>query len=308
MKFSEYLKKCREKSSFTQEQLVQELYLYDTGLFKTIETSTLSKWERGITKPYLSRQVGLIKYFQHKSGKALPCFDEYNAQEAQKLICKTGIQNLLGKSKKLIMRLPSKMIEVDDISITQLRNTEMIDHIIDMHMDIDQGLNSKFADFTSNRFKEFALHPSNSFFVCEHKDRFFGLLFTLRLKPEVFEKIMNIEIREKDLTVDDFASFHEVGCNYAISFFAMNEKAAALLFIRYYAHLIANQKSISEVGVSILMEDSQKLISNMNFHLHREKELDNGTTLQTYRETLANFLAYEKVVKIILDKQECPEG
>ena len=118
---------------------------------------------------------------------------------------------------------------------------------------------------------------------------------------------MDLEIDEKDLTVDDFASFEEIGCNYMISFFAMNEKAAAMLFIRYYAHLIANQKVIAEVGLGTMMGDAKKFIGNMNLLHCASKTIDEGLEIQTYRETLPNFLATEKVAKMILSKQECPE-
>jgi hypothetical protein len=156
-------------------------------------------------------------------------------------------------------------------------------------------------------FKEWALHPSNSFYVCEYKEQFFGLLFTLRLKPDIFNKIMNHEIKEKDISMDDFASFDEMGSNYTISFFAMNQKAASMLFIRHYAYLIANQKVIDEVGFATMMDDAKKLLKNMNLHYHASLEVTKELTLQTYRETLSNFLACENVVKMILSKQECPE-
>jgi len=98
-----------------------------------------------------------------------------------------------------------------------------------------------------------------------------------------------------------------MGCNHMISFFAMNEKAATMLFIRYYAHLIANQKVIAEVGLATMMEDVKKFIRNMNLHNHGSKSVGKGLTMQTYRETLPIFLTSEEVVKMILSKQDCPE-
>jgi hypothetical protein len=223
------------------------------------------------------------------------------------MICETGMKNLLGKSKELILNFPEKMIGTDEIKVFQLRNSEVLDTIIDLHMELDKGFKHKFKDVPSAHFKEWALHPSNFFYQCSYKKQFFGLLFALRLKPEIFEKIINLEIREKDLKLEDFASFDEMGSSYITSFFAMNEKAASLLFIRYYAHLIANQKVIEEVGVSLMMEDAKKLLANMNLTEHQNMVLDNGSTLQTYRESLSRFLASEQTVKMILSKQECPE-
>ncbi len=307
MHFNEYLRSCREHAGFTQEQLVHELYSYDIEHFAGLETSTMSKWERSVVKPKLSRQVRIMQYFQTRTGSALPCWEEYSETDAEEMICKAGMRNLLGKSRELVLNFPQKMIGADDLKVLQLRNTEMIDKVIDITMELDRGFNHKFSELPLEHFKEWVLHPSNSFFVCEYKEYFFGLLFTLRLKPGTFRKIIDLEIRDKDLTLDDFASFDEPGCNYVTTFFAMNEKAATMLFIRYYAHLIANQRTIEEVGVTTMMDDARKLLSKMNLKKHRSRKLDNGLVLESYRETLSNFLASEYTVKMILSKQECPE-
>ena len=307
MQFNEYLKQCREHNEQTQEQLVLGLYLHDIDHFEALDPGTLGKWERGVTKPKALKQVSILKYFQELTGKALPCLDDYSVDETEELICKVGIQNLLGNSKKLVLNFPSATIGADDLHVYQLRNSEMIDEVIDINMDLDKDFNHDITQLQSEQFKEWALHPSSSFYACQYKGQFFGLLFTLRLKPEVFERIMDLEIDEKDLTVDDFASFEVLGCNYMISFFAMNVKAAAMLFIRYYAHLIANQNVIAEVGLATMMEDAKKFISNMNLHYHGSKSVGEGLVLQAYRETLPVFLATEKVAKMILSKQDCPE-
>ena len=46
----------------------------------------------------------------------------------------------------------------------------------------------------------------------------------------------------------------------------------------------------------------------MNLNHHASLEINKEQVLQTYCETLPNFLACENVVKMILSKQECPEG
>jgi transcriptional regulator with XRE-family HTH domain len=305
--FNEYLRSCREHANLTQEQLVQELYNYDIENFTGLETSTLSKWERNIIHPQISRQVRIIKYFQTRTNSALPCWEEYSETNAEEMICKAGMRNLLGKSKELVLNFPQKMIGAGDLKLFQLRNSEKIDKIIDITIDLDKGFNHKFSELLPEHFKEWALHPSNSFYVCEYKEQFFGLLFALRLKPEAFRKIIDLEIREKDLKLEDFASFDEMGSTYIISFFAMNEKAATMLFIRYYAHLIANQRTIEEVGVATMMDDARKLLANMHLKEHHSMQLSNGLILQTYKESLSNFLASEYTVRMILSKQDCPE-
>jgi len=95
-----------------------------------------------------------------------------------------------------------------------------------------------------------------------------------------------------------------------ISFFAMNDKAATLLFIRYYAHLIANQNVTEEVGTASMMEDAKKLIGNMHLEHCASKILSEGLTkdltIESYSATLPTFLAHENVLKMILSKQDIP--
>jgi transcriptional regulator with XRE-family HTH domain len=307
MHFGHYLKSCREHTHLTQRELGEHLYGYDTQNFAGLDTGTISKWERCITQPTLARQVGIVRYFQQQVDTALPCWEGYSIEETEQMICKTGMQNLLGKSKTLILNYPSKMISIDDLSVSQLRTGVQIDEVIDTHMDLDRGINHKFADLSPERLKQWALHTSNSFFLCEYKQRFFGLLFTLRLKPTAFDALVSLKKREADLTIEDFASFKERGSNYILSFFAMNDKAATLLFIRYYAHLIANQKVIEEVGTTVMMEDSRRLIANMHFTIYAERTNETGGRLSAYRESLSDFLASEEVMKIVFSRQECSE-
>ena len=307
MQFNEYLKSCREHLNLTQEELAEALYLHDKKTFSGLEGNTLSKWERGIIDPKISRQISIIKYFQKKTGLALPCWEHYSPQEAEKMICKAGMRNLLGKSKELILNFPEDAISGDKLTVYQLRNTEMLDSVIDLHMDLDENYNHGTTQVDASTFKSWALIPSNSFFYCEYMNQFFGLLFSVKLKQPVFEKMMSCQIQEKDLKSEDFASYEEKGSNYIFSFFAMNQKAASMLFIRYYAHLIANQSNILEVGLATMMQDAKKLIESINLKYHDSILLDKGMVLQTYRENLADFLTSEKIIKVILSKQGCPE-
>ncbi len=308
MYFSNYLKSCRERNGLTQEQLVHALYSFDTKYFQGLDTSTFSKWERGITKPSTAKQTSVLRYFQQHTGKALPCWEHLTADEAEAQICETGMKNMLGsKSKELVMRFPEKMTAAGDLVVKQLRNTEILDEVAQFNVDLDQGFNQRFTGLDNEDFKAWALHPSNTFFVSTYKGHFFGLLFALRLKPEIFEKVMSLEIKEKDISFDDFATFDEPGCSYIISFFALNEKSASLLFIRYFAHLIANQDVTIEVGFATMIEDAIKLTRNMSFKHYKSIIIEEERELQTYRQTLPEFLASEYMVRMLLSHRECPE-
>lgn len=307
MHFSEYLKSCREHNHLTQEHLVHDLYSYDIESFEGLDTSTVSKWERGITKPKPSKQVNIIKYFQEKTGVALPCWESYSIKETEDLICRSGMTNLIGKRKELIQNFPSEMMHVDEFKIYPVRSFERMSDLLEINMDIHQTVNQKYSQVSLEQFKEWALHPSNLFLACEYKGGFLGLFFTLRLKPEVFDKIMNFEMKKSDISLDDFASFDEMGCNYMLSFYALNQKCATMLFIRYYAHLIANQKNIAQIGLITTLDEARKIANNMNLEYYTSKIVENNVEIQTYKQTLPNVIASENVVKMILSKQTCPE-
>lgn len=307
MQFNEYIKQCREHNHLTQEQLVHDLYSYDIDSFESLDTSTLSKWERGVTQPKLSRQVNILKYFQERTGVALPCLDNYKVEEAEGLISKVGMRNLIGKSKKLIYHFPSEMMSVDDMKVYPLRNFERMDVLIEAALQLQQSYTHEFMKISREQFKEWALRPENLFLTCEYKDAFLGLFFALRVKPEVFNKILNFEMKLSEISTDDFVEANEMGSGLIIAFFAMNEKAAILLFIRYYANLIANQKHIDEIGGIITEDEGKKIVTNMNLQFDTSKMTDDGMEIDAFRQTLSNVLASEKAVKMLLSKQECPE-
>lgn len=284
MKFNEYLKLCRTNNILTQEELVHALYSFDIEHFKALDTNTLSKWERGVTKPKLAKQVSIIKYFQALTHMALPCFNNHSEEEIEKIICRSGMQNIIAdsKSKELILDFPSAMMSIDDLKIYQLKNFNMIDKVIKINTYLDKDFNHDFTQLQFDDFKKWALLSGNLFLACVFGEEVIGLLFVLKLKLEVFNRIINGNMMEKELVEDDFALPHEQGSSYILSLFALNEKAASMLFVRYYAHLIAHQTYINEVGIATMMEDIQKLIENINLPYHNSCIINNGKELQFF--------------------------
>jgi len=307
LKFNEYLKSCRQYSQLTQEKLVHDFYSHDIEHFKSLDSGMLRKWEKGVTKPKASKQVSIIRYFQVQTGIALPCWNEYTIDEAESQICKVGMGNLIGKSKKLIYDFPSEMMSVDEINVYPVRNFDNMDSLIDSNMHLHQSSNHESSQLSREQFREWAIHPDNLFLACEHKGTFLGLLFTARVKPEILDKIVNFEMKKNEVRENDFASFDEEGSMLLLSFFALNQKVATLLFIRLYAHLIANQKQIVDIGGITNSDEAKKLIANMNLHYQSSKVTDDNVKITGYKQSLSNVLASEYAVKMLLSKQECPE-
>ena len=307
MQFNEYLKLCRQQNQLTQEQLVQELYSYNIEHFQSLDSRALSKWERGDIKPKTIKQVSIIKYFQSKTGLPLPCWNDYNSDEAEKTICKVGMGNLIGKSKKLIYDFPSEMMSVDDINVYPVRNFKNMDSLINTNMHLHKSSNHKSSQLSREQFREWAVHPDNMFLACEDNGTFLGLLFAARVKPEILTKIVNFEMQKNEVTENDFASFNEKGSYILLSFFALNQKVATLLFIKLYAHFIANQKNIVDIGGITNSDEAKKLVSNMNLQYQNSITTDDNVKITAYKQSLSNVLASEYAVKMLLSRQECPE-
>ena len=302
MKFNTYLKSCRERFNLTQEQLIQELYNAD-DTFEGLDASALSRWERDFSLPSINRQIKIIQLFHEKSNKIFPCFDNRNSEEVENEICSIAIKNLIGNSNQHILKFPSISFQTGDIKISHIRSAEDIDRAITMPHAVMQGFTHNNPGMTTELLKSWALHSSNLFLVAEVHGQFFGLFFNLRLKPEIFEKIMNFEMGIFTIVNDDFAEFSEMGCNLPLLFFANNEKVASLLFLRYYAHLIANQDNILEVGTTPIRDGGKKMAVKMKLKQYKEMEMEQGTR-SAYRASLSDVLINETVLKMLFQKQD----
>ena len=306
MKFSEYIKLCRTKSFLTQEQLVQQLYQFNED-FIGVDTRTLIRWESGQTQPSINRKITIIKLFQVLTKEALPHFNNFTTDEIQAQICTAGIDNIIGKNKELVLNFPSSFIQVDNMKVTHLKYTDTIDNIIKIATGLDKEFTQNYSQLTNDNFKEWALHPSSLFLICEISEQFFGLLFTLRLKPDIFERIIKFDMQEKDLNISHFATFEEVGCNYLFNFFAQSNKAASLLYLRYYAHLIANQKIISKIGATAMMNEAKSLLERINLNHSKDITID-GYKISSYEASINDVLLNASVIKMIFNNQKCPES
>ncbi len=303
MKFNEYLKSCRKNYNFTQEELVQELYNFSDA-FAGLDARTLSRWEQGSTKPSAAKQVVIVQLFQKHSTHIFPCFSSLKNVEEE--LCKIGIKNLIGQSKEHIVNFPTNIFSTGDIDISHVRSHENIDLLLKMPQSILSGRADNYFQITVEHLREWALHPSNLFLIAQSNDTFVGMFFTIRLKPEVFKKLLSFEIKVKDVSHNDFASFEEEACNFPVAIFAYNEKVASLLYVRYYAHLISNQDTIIEVGTTPLLKGAKKLLEKMHCHHIEDKEID-GRTLASYSAPLEEILINEDVLKMVFQKQDCPE-
>ena len=291
----------------TQDELVSALYRFDEKTFEHLDTVTLSRWERDSTKPNTLKQLSIIKYFQYYTGEALPCWYEYSVTEVEDLICSAGIKNLFTKSKELILNFPSIMMLVDDLKVYPISDIKKAHPLFELNMDVHLSHNNTFSQLSIETFKTWGMYPSNLFLACEYKESFVGLFFSVKLKPEVFNKVLHFEMKYSEIKESDFASHDEKGSDLLLSFYAINQEVAKILFVRHFAYLIANQKNLEYIGVSTSTDEVKKIVLNMNLEefqqVHTKDIRDNKSiTVESYRQSLDNVLATEYVTKMIFSE------
>ena len=74
----------------------------------------------------------------------LPCWDKYSEEDIQKLIPQSGMNNFLGKGKKIILGYPDMMMQLNDLNVIQLRDSKRIDDVIETYIDMNKSLIERF--------------------------------------------------------------------------------------------------------------------------------------------------------------------
>jgi hypothetical protein len=169
-------------------------------------------------------------------------------------------------------------------------------------MDMHKATNVPYTQNSLEAFEAWTLDPNSFFLACVYKDAFVGLLFTVKLKQNIFDRLMNFEIKRSEITEKDFASADEEGSMLLLASYAINTKAAIMLFSMLYAYLIKNQKKILEVGVMTSFEEVKKVVKNMKLAYYKSKVLEGGIKVDTYRAGLKKVLASEDVAKMIFSQ------
>jgi len=307
MKFGEFLRTCRQNAHMTQEQLVEGLYLFDAVLFSGLDTTTLSKWERSITQPKASKKVSILRFFQEHFHEVLPCFSDISTPENETHLCQMMIKKLiLGKTKDIIMNFPSHMMTPEHLSLTHVRHLKEPHTFLEVAADLRNSVHPSLTQIDTEHLYRWSLHPSSFFITAQYKGFIIGFLFALRVKKHVSRSLLHFEMPFNQLTDEDFASFQECGSHIITHFFAWNEKAATMLMLRFYAHLITHRQQIDQIGAAVYYDDAKTILGNMNIDPLTTYHED-GIKIISYRSSIQKVLLNEHVVKILFQKDNCPQ-
>ncbi|WP_456450978.1 helix-turn-helix domain-containing protein, partial [Hydrogenimonas sp.] len=303
MRFSDYLKACRERLGLTQEELVTELYLFDDARFEGITPTTMSRWERGATMPPMPRMADIVAYFQTRFGRPLPCVEARDAEEVEALMCEEPIGGLF-KPKRMVAGLSLAHDEGEPFSLVNLRHHPRAEELLELNAMLHRSVNTPYTRVDTARFKRWIDHPGNMFAAVTYRTSFLGLLFTLRVKPESFDALLRFEKRKDDLAKEDFAAPNEEGSVYMLSFFAISQEIATMLFRRFYAHLIANQERTKEAGFVSSFEEAQELAHRLNLRTTGRKNHE-GTEILAFRTDLFALMTSSMALKALFPKRHC---
>jgi hypothetical protein len=195
----------------------------------------------------------------------------------------------------------------EHFSILPLRHFERMEELLEIHQNLHENLVPPYNRLEIDRLREWAFHPESLFYVVLYKRTLLGLFFSVRLRPERFGALMEFRISRRELSVEDFAGEGEEASILLLSLFALDSRVASLLMMRFYAHLIAHQKSIRDVGLSTSLREIERLVERLDLRVHRSRKID-GITHVAYRNNLFNLLSGETAMRLLFPKSECPEA
>jgi len=287
MLFGEYLKLCRSTTGLTQEELARKLYIFD-DIFISIEANTISRWERCIVSPTYKKQIKLIKFFQQYSAYIIPCFENINN------ISPEQTTYIIGKTKDIIQSLPIDVFSPKDIILQKVTLNQDIQKSLKMSFYIFEKLSHGYFHITLKQFKEWSQYPSSHFTIATINHNFCGAFFIIKLKPDIYKKIIYLEAKLQDLKYNDFASPEEEGCEFLLNFYAYHQSIAQMLFADYYIHLIHNQLLIKEIGTTPTLKSVISLLKKMNL-----KHITSKRELKSYSSSLEDVLLNKNALKVI---------
>jgi transcriptional regulator with XRE-family HTH domain len=290
----------------TQDELAEELYLQDAELFAGVNASTLSRWERGTSLPAMKRMERVLAFFQRQAHRPFPCLEERDPASIEAILCERPVRHLFDRQKSMVNHAELEVGELPGFELVNLRRQGNAEVLLELNSMLHLPANSPFTQVPLEKFRAWLDHPANLFIAVSYRGSFLGLLFTLRLKPEAFDDLLRFRRRKVELELDDFATMEEEGSVYLLSFFALSPAIATTMFTRLFAHLIANQERIREIGIVTSFPDAQDLALKMNLR-PTGRHKDGPRTIYAYRNDLYRFFASDLGVKIFFPKHHCDE-
>ncbi|HHS99879.1 MAG TPA: XRE family transcriptional regulator [Thiomicrospira sp.] len=296
-KFNDYLRACREALNLTQNELVSNLIGLSKD-FSSLDTTTLSRWERGVSKPTVAKQTLIIDYFSKQLNGALPLVGSVKECEIQASLCPDEFSKLFGQNTHQVMKFPTHHIESSEFKVVKFVESELKSEALSKHQHVFEGLCNIPLDL--EQIQAFSLNSSNLFLICEYQEQYFGHLFVLRLKPDALDDLLNFRRTVHSLNGDDIAGIDEVASLYFFGAFAMSDEVISKLFIHFYTYLIKGQELIQDLGSIVLTKDGHQWALNMNMQLEATMAFGDYSG---YKGSINRVLNNQMLVKMLFNAE-----
>jgi len=297
MQFCHYIKHCRKEFNLTQEELVTHLYHYD-DIFEGLDAVTLSRWERCLTTPNIERQQKFIQAMRAFCDDSFPCWDILDFASIEEQMYQKGIQKIIGKHKRFILNFPSELIDKDNLNFTLVDDTPLYQPHIELTRNFITKFTNSYIDINPTQFYKLATYESSFFLVATYQQQFFGVIFSIRIQKETFDKLLSKQITENDISLENLASEDEIGYEYPFTFFAYTEQCATILALRYYIHLLQNQNHIKTLGSLPKSKEGKSLVEKLGL----KEQTPDDIYPKVFEASISDVLINPYILKMLFSR------
>ncbi|EGQ8092878.1 helix-turn-helix domain-containing protein [Vibrio vulnificus] len=324
--FGEYLKKYRIANNLTQSQAAAKLNLLG-GDLSNIDTVTFSRWERGITKPTISRSIRVLREF---SNNLEPYLSDLSRIQRKEISSRVRIEefDMVMNSKyrslnSLILRAnyqaatPMKATPICECPIGSTRDSEAVNAILQFHEQtsdefVTHGLNKiDFLDYCRRqRLIAYKYIDNSNGELIGHN---VGAIFTPEIMLSELNNLNANYIDEIDLKKTTPYGENRRLAYYAISQHSLNERAFRLQLYREIKFL-ASHANITEYYAAVVLESSVQLLEKMGFSVVAyENKSETGAIKigkNSYSKALmhiemSQFFSQPEILNLLTKCEEC---
>ncbi|MFA0058093.1 helix-turn-helix domain-containing protein [Vibrio echinoideorum] len=275
--FGEYLKKYRIANELTQSQAATKLNLLGEDL-SNIDTVTLSRWERGTTKPTLSRSIRVLReftndlepylsevsHFQHQDLNSKNRVDQFNTLMEEKYY---SLNNLIARanyhSTSMIEHNPVCECPIGNSSDSEIVNSVLLFHEQTSDEYMKHGLNKiDFLNYCNE--KRFIAYKYVDSITGELLGHNLGAIFTLEGMNSEIEILGQKSIDEIDLRKTVPNHQRRKLAYFAVSQHSLYERPFRLQLNREFRFL-AKHANITDYYATVAINSSAEVLEKMGF-------------------------------------------
>jgi len=201
----------------------------------------------------------------------------------------------------IVGEAPVDLSRIPEYTLQSLRDFTGAEGLLQLSLGMLQSVKREYDTFSLEDFRAWMEAPGSRFVVLSQGEHFLGILYVLRLKPEVFEELMAFKRNEATLGVGDFALPGEPASLFIPVFYTLNARIGARIFADFYAYLAGEQSTIRELGFLAQREVGQRIGERMELTAFA-REPRGEESCVAYRGDLFRLFSGEAVIRSLFGK------